>query len=157
MTAGLWERDPDNRLLARGPRFRSSAEVIRDQALFASGLLSPKMFGPPVRPLRPKLGLRAAFGGGTDWDASPGEDRYRRALYTEWRRTTPYPSMATFDAPSRNVCTVQRTADQHPACKRLTPLTTRSTSKPPRPWAAASSRKAERPSNPAWHMRSAFA
>ena len=108
VTPELLERDPNNRLYARGPRFRSTAEAIRDQSLHAAGLLSAKMYGPPVRPYRPKLGLAAAFGGNTDWDASPGEDRYRRALYTEWRRTTPYPSMVAFDAPNRNVCTVNR-------------------------------------------------
>jgi hypothetical protein len=108
VTPALAERDPDNKLFARGPRFRAPAEVIRDQALFVSGLLSAKMHGAPVRPPRPKLGLTAAFGGGTDWDTSPGEDKHRRALYTQWRRTSPYPSMITFDAPSRNVCTVTR-------------------------------------------------
>jgi hypothetical protein len=108
VTPGLQERDPDNRLLARGPRFRSSAEVIRDQALYVAGLLSPRMFGPPVRPPQPRLGLTAAFGSGTDWITSTGDDKYRRALYTQWRRTTPYPSLVTFDAPSRNVCTVTR-------------------------------------------------
>jgi hypothetical protein len=107
-TPALIERDPDNRWLARGPRFRSSAEVIRDQSLYVADLLSPKMYGAPVRPPRPKLGLTAAFGGTTDWDTSAGEDKYRRALYTQWRRTTPYPSMTTFDAPSRNVCTISR-------------------------------------------------
>jgi mono/diheme cytochrome c family protein len=108
VTPDLLERDPDNRLLARGPRFRNSAEVIRDQALSVSGLLSTKLGGPPARPARPKLRLAAAFGGNTDWDASPGDDKYRRGLYTEWRRTTPYPSMVTFDAPNRSVCTVNR-------------------------------------------------
>jgi Protein of unknown function (DUF1553) len=108
VTPALLERDPDNRFLARGPRFRSSAEVIRDQALFVAGLLSSKRYGPPVRPPRPRLGLSAAFGGTTDWDTSAGEDKYRRALYTQWRRTTPYPSMTTFDAPARNVCTISR-------------------------------------------------
>jgi hypothetical protein len=108
VTPALVERDSDNKLFARGPRFRIPAEVIRDQALFVSGLLSPKMHGPSVRPVRPRLGLTAAFGGGTDWEPSPGEDRHRRALYTQWRRTSPYPSMTTFDAPSRNVCTVTR-------------------------------------------------
>jgi hypothetical protein len=108
VTPALLERDPDNRQFARGPRFRSSAEVIRDQALFVSGLLSPRMHGPPVRPPQPRLGLSAAFGGGTDWVSSTGDDMHRRALYTQWRRTTPYPSMVTFDAPSRNVCTVSR-------------------------------------------------
>jgi hypothetical protein len=108
VTPELLERDPDNRLFTRGPRFRSSAEVIRDQALFVGGLLSGKMHGPPVRPPCPKLGLTAAFGSGTDWETSAGEDKYRRGLYTQWRRTTPYPSMVTFDAPSRNVCAVAR-------------------------------------------------
>ncbi|MSQ93390.1 MAG: DUF1553 domain-containing protein [Gemmataceae bacterium] len=108
VTPALIERDPDNRFLARGPRFRSSAEAIRDQSLYVAGLLSPKMYGAPVRPPRPKLGLTAAFGGSTDWDTSAGDDKYRRALYTQWRRTTPYPSMTTFDAPSRTVCTITR-------------------------------------------------
>jgi hypothetical protein len=107
-TPALIERDPENRLIARGPRFRSSAEVIRDQSLFVAGLLSPKMYGSPVRPPRPKLGLTAAFGGSTDWETSGGDDKYRRALYTQWRRTTPYPSMSTFDAPNRTVCTISR-------------------------------------------------
>jgi hypothetical protein len=108
VTPSLQERDPDNRLFGRGPRYRGSAEVLHDQALFAAGLLCPKMFGPPVRPPQPKLGLNAAFGGGTDWVASTGDDRHRRALYTKWRRITPYPSMITFDAPNRNVCAVTR-------------------------------------------------
>ena len=108
VNAALSERDPDNRLFARGPRFRSSAETIRDQALFVSGLLSTKMYGPSVRPPQPKSGLSAAFGPGTDWTDSTGADKYRRGLYTYWRRTTPYPSMVTFDAPSRTVCSVIR-------------------------------------------------
>jgi hypothetical protein len=108
------EADPFNFALSRGPRFRISAEMIRDQALFVSGLLSPKMYGPSVQPPRPNMGLRAAFGGSTDWQTSPGEDKYRRGLYTSWRRSTPYPSMATFDAPSREVCTVQRTRTNTP-------------------------------------------
>lgn len=108
VSAELEQRDPDNRLLARGPRFRLSAEVVRDQALAASGLLSPTMFGPPVKPMQPSLGLNAAFGGAVDWQTSTGNDRYRRALYTTWRRSSPYPSMATFDAPNREVCTVRR-------------------------------------------------
>src|SRR5262249_31365411 len=97
-----------NRLFGRGPRFRASAETIRDQALFVSGLLSAKMYGPSVRPPQPKFGLSAAFGPGTDWVSSAGEDKYRRGLYTYWRRTTPYPSMVTFDAPTRTVCAVNR-------------------------------------------------
>ena len=100
--------DPDNRLFSRGPRFRVSAEMVRDQALFVSGLLSDKMYGPPVKPPQPQLGLKAAFGSATDWKTSGGEDKFRRALYTTWRRSSPYPSMAQFDAPNREVCTVRR-------------------------------------------------
>lgn len=100
--------DPDNRLVARGPRVRLSAEMIRDQALAVSGLLSSKMYGVPVRPPQPNLGLKAAFGGGIDWSTSSGEDKFRRGLYTSWRRSSPYPSMATFGAPNREVCTVRR-------------------------------------------------
>jgi hypothetical protein len=66
------------------------------------------LHGSPVRPPRPKLKLTAAFGGATDWEDSTGEDKYRRGLYTFWQRTTPYPSMTTFDAPNRYVCTVNR-------------------------------------------------
>ncbi|HEY0076954.1 MAG TPA: DUF1553 domain-containing protein [Abditibacteriaceae bacterium] len=108
VTPQLLERDPENLLVSRGPRVRLSAETIRDQALAISGLLSRKMYGPPVRPLRPNAGLNAAFGGGLDWKTSDGEDRLRRALYTEWRRTSPYPSLVTFDAPNREVCTLRR-------------------------------------------------
>lgn len=107
-TDELLASDPDNRLLARGPRVRMPAEVIRDQALSVSGLLSAKMFGAPVRPPQPSLGLKAAFGGGIDWKTSEGEDRYRRAIYTSWRRSNAYPSMVTFGAPNRAVCTIRR-------------------------------------------------
>lgn len=108
VTPELQHRDPDNRLLARGPRFRLSAEVLRDQAMQVSGLLSPKMYGPPVKPPQPSIGLSAAFGSGIDWQTSAGDDKYRRGIYTTWRRSNPYPSMATFDAPNREVCTVRR-------------------------------------------------
>jgi len=114
VTPALQQRDPDNRLLARGPRFRLSAETLRDQALFVSGLLSPKMFGPPVKPPQPNLGLSAAFGSSTDWQTSMGEDKFRRGIYTTWRRSNPYPSMATFDAPNREVCTVRRVRTNTP-------------------------------------------
>jgi hypothetical protein len=110
----LAERDPENRLLARGPRFRMSAEAIRDQALYVGGLLSRKMYGPSVKPLRPASGLNAAFGSSIDWKTSDGEDRFRRGLYTEWRRTSPYPSMVTFDAPNREVCTIRRNRTNTP-------------------------------------------
>lgn len=114
VTPELAGSDPDNRWLARGPRVRLSAEMVRDQALFLSGLLSPKMYGPPVRPPQPSQGLRAAFGSSTDWKPSDGEDRYRRAIYTSWRRSNPYPSMATFDAPNREVCTLRRNSTNTP-------------------------------------------
>ena len=108
VTPELREKDPENRLYARGPRYRLSAEMVRDQALAVSGLLSNKMYGSSVRPPRPSSGLSAAFGGGLDWQTSAGEDKHRRGLYTEWRRTSPYPSMVTFDAPSREACTLRR-------------------------------------------------
>ena len=108
VSAELAERDPHNRLLARGPRVRLSAEMMRDQALAISGLLSARMFGPPVQPPQPSLGLAAAFGGTTDWKTSEGEDQHRRAIYTRWRRNLPYPSMVAFDAPERNVCAMRR-------------------------------------------------
>jgi Protein of unknown function (DUF1553)/Protein of unknown function (DUF1549)/Planctomycete cytochrome C/F5/8 type C domain len=102
------EADPENYFLARGPRFRLTAEQVRDQSLAVAGLLSHKMFGEPVKPPQPKMGLSAAFGSGTDWETSAGDNRYRRGLYTTWRRSNPYPSMATFDAPNREVCTLRR-------------------------------------------------
>jgi len=108
VTPELYDKDPENILLARGPRFRLSAEMIRDQALSVSGLLGSKMYGMPVKPPQPKLGLSAAFGSKTDWETSKGEDRYRRGIYTTWRRSNPYPSMAAFDAPNREVCTIRR-------------------------------------------------
>lgn len=114
VTPELLEKDSDNRLLSRGPRVRLTAEMVRDQALFAAGLLSPKLYGPSVKPPQPNLGVNAAFGGSIDWQPSTGEDRYRRGLYTEWRRSNPYPSMATFDAPNRDVCVVRRTRTNTP-------------------------------------------
>ncbi|MFO0901246.1 MAG: DUF1553 domain-containing protein [Pirellulales bacterium] len=114
VTPEQFERDPENRLLARGPRNRLDAEVVRDQALSVAGLLSHKMFGPSVKPPQPNLGLSAAFGSGIDWETSAGEDRYRRGLYTAWRRSNPYPSMLTFDAPNREVCTVRRPRSNTP-------------------------------------------
>ena len=106
--AALNERDPDNRLLARGPRFRPAGELLRDQALAVGGLLSAKMYGAPVRPMRPASGLTAAFGGSNDWTTSTGEDARRRSVYTDTRRNSPYPSFTTFDAPNRETCTLRR-------------------------------------------------
>jgi hypothetical protein len=102
------ERDPLNRLYSRAPRPRLDAETLRDQALALSGLLARKVGGPSVYPYQPEGLWRAAFNGERSWSVNEGEDRYRRGLYTFWRRTVPYPSMATFDAPSRESCTLRR-------------------------------------------------
>lgn len=101
-------KDPRNRWLGHFPRRRLDAETVRDQALALSGLLSPKIGGASVYPPQPPGMWQAAFNGERTWQTSTGEDRYRRGLYTFWRRTVPYPSMATFDAPSREVCTMRR-------------------------------------------------
>ena len=108
VTPGRLARDPRNRLMSRGPRFRLEAEMVRDQALALSGLLSRKMHGPSVFPPQPEGLWQAAFNGERTWATSAGEDRHRRGIYTFWRRTVPYPSMATFDAPSREICAVRR-------------------------------------------------
>ena len=99
--------DPRNLLLSRGPRFRLPAEEIRDQALAVSGLLSAKMYGAPVMPPQPE-GIWHTVYSGLKWQVSPGEDRYRRALYTFWRRSSPYPAMTTFDAGSGEFCVIRR-------------------------------------------------
>ncbi|MCH7685841.1 MAG: DUF1553 domain-containing protein [Planctomycetes bacterium] len=108
VTPELLAKDPRNRLLGRASRFRLDAEIIRDQALALSGLLSRKTHGPSVYPPQPPGLWRAAFNGQRTWPTSKGEDRYRRGLYTFWRRTVPYPSMSTFDAPSRELCSIRR-------------------------------------------------
>ena len=115
VTPELLERDPENRLLARGPRFRLGAEEVRDTALAVSGLLTAKIGGPSVLPYQP-AGLWEDLNSRSDsrnWTAqffeqSHGEDLYRRSLYTFWKRTSPPPQMLTFDAPDREVCTVNR-------------------------------------------------
>jgi hypothetical protein len=107
-------RDPRNRLLARAPRFRLTAEVIRDQALAVGGLLCRRVGGPSVYPPQPDGLWQVAFNGQRTWATSTGPDRYRRGLYTFWRRTIPYPSMTTFDAPSRETCTVRRVRTNTP-------------------------------------------
>jgi len=99
--------DPYNYWLARGPRVRLSAEQVRDQALRASGLLAKKMYGPSVMPPQPE-GIWLSPYNGQQWKVSEGDDRYRRGLYTYWKRTAPYPSMVTFDAPSRELCQSRR-------------------------------------------------
>lgn len=113
MTDTLLDRDPQNRLYARGPRLRLDAETIRDQALAVSGLLSDDMFGPSVMPYQPD-GVWQVVYSGREWKTSPGAERHRRGLYTYWRRTSPYPSMIAFDAPSREVCALNRVRTNTP-------------------------------------------
>jgi hypothetical protein len=114
----LIARDPENRLLARGPRFRLPAEVIRDQALQISGLLKQRVGGPGVYPYQPaelyKGIVVAASYPGTTWVESKGDDLYRRSLYTFWKRTVPHPTMNVFDAPDREVCIVRRSITNTP-------------------------------------------
>ena len=109
----LVEKDPSNTLLARGPRNRLSAEMVRDQALSAGGLLSPKMYGPPVFPPQPE-GVWSTVYSGKKWQVSEGEDRYRRGIYTYCRRTSGFPGFLTFDAPSRDLCNPRRLMSNTP-------------------------------------------
>lgn len=106
-TAAEHSRDPHNMLLQRGPRNRLTAEMIRDQALMLSGLLSETMYGPSVMPPQPD-GIWLSPYSGASWKTADGQDRYRRGLYTYWKRTSAYPSMLTFDATSRERCTLRR-------------------------------------------------
>jgi hypothetical protein len=107
VTPAVMARDPDNQLLARGPQRRLVAESIRDSALAASGLLNPAIGGPSVKPYQP-AGLWEQSGTGKTYKQDTGGNLYRRSLYTFWRRTSPPPSMITFDAMSREVCTAKR-------------------------------------------------
>jgi len=106
-------RDPDNRLLAHGPRLRLSAEMVRDQALFASGQLVEQLGGPSVRPYQP-AGLWTELTGGDDYQLGQGAELVRRSLYTFWKRTIPPPSLATFDAPTREFCSVKESRTNTP-------------------------------------------
>ena len=103
----LLKRDPENRLLARGPRFRLPAEVVRDQALAVSGLLVEQVGGPSVKPYQP-VGLWSELAGGKDYQRGEGSDLYRRSLYTFWKRTSAPPSMTTFDSGQRETCSVRQ-------------------------------------------------
>lgn len=106
-TGGRLEKDPANVLLSRGPRFRLSAEFIRDQALAFSGLLDTKLGGPPVFPFQP-AGVWDSPYSGEQWMTSTGGDATRRSIYTFWKRTAPFPTFMAFDAMSREQCTVRR-------------------------------------------------
>ncbi len=101
------EKDPFNKYYARGARVRLSAEQVRDQALVVSGLMSNKMFGKSVMPYQPERIWLSPYDG-AKWVKSEGEDQYRRAIYTYWKRTSPYPSMLSFDGVAREVCQARR-------------------------------------------------
>ncbi len=114
----LLEKDPENRLLARGPRVRLPAEMIRDSALAASGLLNANIGGPSVFPYQPKgIWEDIAYGGifsAQIYQQSEGKDLYRRSMYTFWKRTAPPAALGTFDAPDREKCTARRPVTNTP-------------------------------------------
>jgi hypothetical protein len=113
VTPDLQQRDPENRLMARGPRLRLGPEVIRDEALAVSGLLVEKLGGPSVKPYQPP-GLWQELGDGGGYVRGKGDDLYRRSLYTYWKRTVAPPFMVNFDSPSREVCTVRESRTNTP-------------------------------------------
>jgi hypothetical protein len=118
VTPELLEKDPDNQLIARGPRFRLPAEMIRDGDLYLSGLLKEQVGGASVNPYQPKgVWEEIAFGDGftaQSYTQGHGDDLHRRSLYTFWKRTAPPPEMITFDAPSREKCSARRTITNTP-------------------------------------------
>jgi len=118
VTPELLKKDPENRLLARAPRLRLPAELVRDQALAVSGLLVPKIGGPSVKPYQPaglweEMSFKGNFSAQT-YEQDHGEKLYRRSMYTFWKRTVPPPSLQTFDAPEREFCIVRRSATNTP-------------------------------------------
>ena len=115
MTPGSRERDPENRLLGRGPRVRLPVEMIRDQALAVSGLMAEVFGGPPVKPYHPGgLYEQIVYQGGKPYQQGSGADLYRRSLYTYRKRSVPHPAMLTFDAPFRETCIVRRARTSTP-------------------------------------------
>ncbi len=115
MSQEQYDRDPYNRLLARGPRFRMEGEIVRDIALSASGLLNPKLGGPSVTPPAPSfLFLPPASYAPFPWKDAEGAEKYRRGLYTFRRRTTPYPALQTFDVPNADAACVKRQRSNSP-------------------------------------------
>ena len=112
-SAELAKMDPLNHLLARGPRNRLTSEMVRDSALLASGLLTRTIGGKSVMPPQPDGIWQTVYSGGK-WKTATGTERYRRAVYTYWKRTSPYPSMITFDTPSRELCSAQRISTNTP-------------------------------------------
>ena len=115
-TPDEWRRDPDNRMLARGPRLRLPAEVIRDQALAAAGLLVEKIGGPSVRPYQPDgvWDELSVYGNLRNYMHDKGDNLYRRSLYTFWKRTVAPPMMSLFDVPGRDTCRVRRARTDTP-------------------------------------------
>lgn len=113
VTPELLEKDPYNKWYARGSRVRLSAEQVRDQSLLVSGLLNPQLKGPSVFPYQPK-GIWLSPWNGADWRMSLGDQKYRRAIYTYWKRTAPYPATMTFDGVAREVCTSRRVRTNTP-------------------------------------------
>jgi hypothetical protein len=116
VTPELVERDPENRLLARGPRFRLRGELVRDQALAVAGLMAPKVGGPSVRPYMPEgvWDETSRYGDLRGYKADTGEGLYRRSFYTIWKRTGAPPTMLLFDAPNRETCTPKRSRTNTP-------------------------------------------
>ncbi|QDT36477.1 PSD1 and planctomycete cytochrome C domain-containing protein [Stratiformator vulcanicus] len=114
VTPELLEIDPYNEIYSHGPRSRLPAEFVRDNALAVAGLLSDKMHGPPVFPYQPKGVWNHTGVASNEWQTSTGEDQYRRGVYVYWRRTVPYPSFVNFDAPSREVCSLERSNSNTP-------------------------------------------
>jgi hypothetical protein len=108
LAEGLTEADPENYLYSRGSRFRLSAEMIRDNALTVSGLLSTKMHGPPIMPYQPGGIWRQVGRNEPKWVEAKDEDRWRRGVYIVWRRAAPYPSFVNFDGTDRSACVVAR-------------------------------------------------
>jgi hypothetical protein len=115
-TPELYQRDPDNQLLARGPRFRLGGEVIRDQALAVSGLLVDKVGGPPVKPYQPPgLWEAVSYNGEMTYEADRDDGLWRRSVYSYWKRTSPPPGVQVFDGPTRETCVVGRPRTNTPA------------------------------------------
>ena len=118
--ADLIDIDPKNRLLARQNRFRVEAEIVRDISLAAAGLLSTKVGGPSVFPPIPPGAADVNYNSAFKWNVSPGEDKYRRGMYTYFKRTAPHPNLMTFDCPDSNVTTVQRGRSNTPLAALIT-------------------------------------
>ncbi len=113
VTPELLQKDPENRMFARGPRYRLPSEMIRDQALAVSGLLVEKTGGPSVRPYQP-AGLWQELQGGKGYEPDKGEGLWRRSLYSYWRRTVAPPNMINFDSPTRETCAVRESRTNTP-------------------------------------------